>query len=102
MLTEAIKELGRQFPALILPLLTERDQFMVHIMRRLAGRARRVVAVVGAGHLPGIRAEWEAEIDIEAICEVPPPRPTWRWRRLVLLAGGAAAVAVVVARVRQR
>ena len=28
-------------------------------------RASRVVAVVGAGHLPGMRAKWDQEIDIE-------------------------------------
>jgi hypothetical protein len=45
----------QEFPSLIKPLLTERDQFMTFMLRKLAGRADVVVAVVGAGHLQGIR-----------------------------------------------
>jgi pheromone shutdown protein TraB len=101
-LTEAILEFGKEFPSLIMPLLTERDLFMVHIMRKLAGRARSVVAVVGAGHLAGIRENWEREIDVEGICAVPPPRRPWRWGRLLLLGGGVTAVAAVAMRVRHR
>ena len=47
--------LVQEFPSLIKPLLTERDQFMTFMLRKLAGRADVVVAVVGAGHLQGIR-----------------------------------------------
>ena len=46
---------AQEFPSLIKPLLTERDQFMTFMLRKLAGRADTVVAVVGAGHLQGIR-----------------------------------------------
>jgi pheromone shutdown protein TraB len=31
------------------------------------------VAVVGAGHVPGIRANWEAEIDLAELETLPPP-----------------------------
>lgn len=54
-LTEAIREFGKTFPGLIRPLLTERDLYMTHVLQRLAANATTVVAVVGAGHLPGIR-----------------------------------------------
>lgn len=46
---------SQEFPSLILPLLTERDQYMTFMLRKLASRAHTVVAVVGAGHLQGIR-----------------------------------------------
>eukprot|EP00890_Picochlorum_soloecismus_P002791 jgi/Picsp_1/3512/NSC_06350-R1_protein len=74
-LTEAIKEFGKEFPSIVLPLLTERDQFMVHVMRRLASRSSRVVAIVGAGHLKGIREQWEQDLPIEEICRIRPRRP---------------------------
>ena len=45
----------QEFPSLITPLLTERDQYMAFMLRRLASRAHTVVAIVGAGHLQGIR-----------------------------------------------
>ena len=81
-LTEAIREVGKDFPSLLGPLITERDQYMVHVMHQLAGAgvskgdggepvvAETVVAVVGAGHLEGIKKYWEDEIDIERIMQV--------------------------------
>lgn len=45
----------QDFPGLIRPLLVERDQYMAFMLRKLAARAHTVVAVVGAGHLQGIR-----------------------------------------------
>ena len=72
-MTEAFLEMGAAFPALLRPLLEERDEYMVFILRRLAlSRVRRVVAVVGAGHVPGMVAKWEQVIDIEAIAAPPP------------------------------
>ena len=70
-LTEAIREFGKEFPTLIGPLLFERDQYMVHVLRQLSSRGESVVAVVGAGHLEGIQKRWAEEIDINAICEIP-------------------------------
>jgi len=101
-LTEAILEFSKEFPSLMGPLLTERDEFMVHVMRRLSSRARRVVAVVGAGHLEGIRQHWEAEIDIEEICRVPHNRPGRNWGRIVLLAATGAIVVYGASRWRRR
>lgn len=57
-LTQAIREFGKAFPGLVRPLLTERDLYMTCVLRRLAAHATTVVAVVGAGHLPGIRYLW--------------------------------------------
>jgi pheromone shutdown protein TraB len=101
-MTAAIRELGRDFPSLVRPLLEERDEFMVHVLRRLAGHSAAVVAVVGAGHLPGIREKWEMVIDAEALSAAPPPRRGVRWGRLALAATGAAAAALAVARLRRR
>ncbi len=46
---------AQDFPGLIRPLLVERDQYMAFMLRKLSSRAHTVVAVVGAGHLQGIR-----------------------------------------------
>jgi len=56
--------------------------------------------VVGAGHLPGIRANWESEIDVAAISEMPPPRRSVR--PYLLLASGLALSAVVFVRWRRQ
>lgn len=98
-MTEAFKELGREFPQIMAPLIYERDQYMVAVMRQLASSASRVVAVVGAGHLEGIRSNWEADINVEEISQLPPPRRSVR--SYLLLASGLALSAVVVVRWRR-
>jgi len=102
-LTEAIKEVGKDFPSLLGPLITERDQYMTFVMQNMAGKATKVVAVVGAGHLEGIKKHWESEIDIKTIMKIPPKKK--RLRKGVLLLGFAAtgvAVMFGVSRWRQQ
>lgn len=60
--------------------------------------ASRVVAVVAAGRVPGIRAQWEADIDLAAITALPPPRRSVR----VWLWGGAALAVAAGAALRWR
>lgn len=103
-LTDAIKEMGATYPTLIDTLLRERNLYMVHILRRLASRADRVVAVVGAGHLPGMREVWQSEIDIESLVRMPVIRQGSPWGRLVLITSlaGVTASAVWFLRARRR
>ena len=56
--------------------------------------APKVVAVVGAGHLAGIRDNWEAEIDIEEIQRMPPRRRSWV--PMLLLAAGTVTITTFV------
>lgn len=44
-------QLGSKFPQLVTKLVTERDIYMSHILRRCPGPV--VVGVVGLGHLKG-------------------------------------------------
>jgi len=48
-----INELGQEFPGLKAVLIDERDTYLAEKIRRSVGQ--RVVAVVGAGHMDGIR-----------------------------------------------
>lgn len=50
----------QDFPGIVAPLVTERDLFMAYLLRKMAGLAPRVVVVVGAGHLAGIRCGLES------------------------------------------
>ncbi|KAL4427745.1 hypothetical protein ABPG75_001834 [Micractinium tetrahymenae] len=102
-LTEAIREFGKEFPSLLHPLITERDQYMAFMLRKLASRAHTVVAVVGAGHLQGIREHWDKEIDVAEITAMPAERqpPAWRWRRVALLAAGGVLVSTALLRLRR-
>jgi pheromone shutdown-related protein TraB len=78
-LSELMNELGEAMPALKAVLIDERDLFLAEKMRRADGRT--IVAVVGAGHLEGIKnaLTTEREVDLDKINEIPPVSPLWKW-----------------------
>jgi pheromone shutdown-related protein TraB len=78
-LTELMAELGDVMPELKRVLIDERDAFLSQKMREAPGR--KVVAVVGAGHVAGIRAALESggRIDLDAIDRIPPTAPWVKW-----------------------
>lgn len=67
----ALETIGRKMPEVKTTLIDERDQFLMHSIRSAPGK--KVVAVVGAGHVPGIMKNMEKEIDVEEISQIPPP-----------------------------
>jgi pheromone shutdown-related protein TraB len=70
-LESLLAEIGAALPMLKTILIDERDRYLAARIREAPGR--KVVAVVGAGHVPGILANWEAAIDLPALEELPPP-----------------------------
>ncbi|PRW33045.1 traB domain-containing -like [Chlorella sorokiniana] len=70
-LSAAVEQFGNDFPSIVQPLVTERDQYMVYVLRKLALYGDRVVAVVGAGHLKGITEHWEDEIELDKLTRLP-------------------------------
>jgi pheromone shutdown-related protein TraB len=66
-----LSEVGQSMPAIRHALIDERDLYLAEKIRTAPGR--KIVAVVGAGHVPGIMAHWEAPIDLAAL-EVLPPK----------------------------
>ncbi|KAK9817743.1 hypothetical protein WJX72_001538 [[Myrmecia] bisecta] len=101
--TEAIKELGQEFPQLLQPLIHERDQHIVWQLRLAATKATKIVVVVGAGHLPGIRANWDnPDIDYEEITRMPEKKTSIiTWRRVALVSVSGAAIAALCFRLRR-
>lgn len=77
-LSAMMEELGQAMPGLIQTLIYERDLFLAAKILEAGGE--RVVAVVGAGHVEGIRRALESgrQEDIEAINLVPPVSPLWK------------------------
>lgn len=78
-LTEMMQELAAFMPGLKRVLIDERDLYMVESIRSSEGET--VVAVVGAGHLQGIRAALEDDIPIvlSELERLPPPSPVGKW-----------------------
>jgi pheromone shutdown-related protein TraB len=65
-----LSEIGESLPELRRILIDERDQYLAHKIRTAPGKS--IVAVVGAGHVPGIKKCWNKAADIKALEEIPP------------------------------
>ena len=65
-----LSEIGKTLPELRRILIDERDMYLTEKIRSAPGK--RIVAVVGAGHVPGIKRGWNEEIDLNALDELPP------------------------------
>jgi pheromone shutdown-related protein TraB len=65
-----LAEVGKSLPALKSILIDERDQYLAEKIRTAPGN--KIVAVVGAGHIPGIQKNWDSDIDIRALEQLPP------------------------------
>jgi pheromone shutdown-related protein TraB len=65
-----LAEVGKSLPALKSILIDERDQYLAEKIRTAPGN--KIVAVVGAGHIPGIQKYWNSDIDTRALEQLPP------------------------------
>jgi len=65
-----LSEIGETLPELRRILIDERDKYLTEKIRSAPGK--RIVAVVGAGHVPGIKRDWNETIDLNALDELPP------------------------------
>lgn len=77
--SDLVAELGKELPALKTALIDERDAYLAEEIRRAEGA--RVVAIVGAGHVEGIRDRLvrEDRPDIAELKTIPPVSPVWKW-----------------------
>lgn len=69
-LQTVLAEVEKSHPVIREILIDERDQFLCEKIRTAPGE--KIVAVVGAGHVPGIKKYLEEAIDIDALNELPP------------------------------
>lgn len=65
-----LAEVGKSLPELKEILIDERDQYLAEKIRKAPGE--KIVAVVGAGHIPGIKKHWNADIDLNSLEQMPP------------------------------
>lgn len=65
-----LKEFTESFPKLKTPLIDERDQYLAQKIKEAPGK--KVVAVLGAAHVPGITEEIHKEHDLKRLNERPP------------------------------
>jgi pheromone shutdown-related protein TraB len=78
MLTAALDEVAKKTPVIKSVLLDERDAYMARKISDLDGE--KILAVVGAGHVKGIMAQFGKDIDLAALEYVPLKKKSiWGW-----------------------
>ncbi|MCD6153180.1 MAG: TraB/GumN family protein [Syntrophobacterales bacterium] len=66
----ALKTFGKKAPEVKMTLIDERDEYLAHSITHAPGS--KIVAVVGAGHVPGTLKHLGREIDLFDITKIPP------------------------------
>jgi len=89
-LNEMMAELGKAMPVLKTVLIDERDGYLTQKMTDAPGQ--KIVSVVGAGHMGGIKSSLEKneKINLEEIEQIPPSSP---WTKII---GWAIPVIIIL------
>ncbi len=88
-LEEVLREFGALLPNLRRTLIDERDVYLAQKIREVNGK--RIVAVVGAAHVPGIKRHINTPSDLGPLTIVPPKSLTLRaigWSIPLLIVAG--------------
>ena len=96
-LSELMNELGRVMPALRRVLIDERDAYLAQRIRETEGK--KVVVVVGAGHVLGMRVALSCDVPVnmQAITEIPEVPTIWKvlgWGLPALLIASIVGIAL--------
>ncbi|EQD60825.1 TraB family protein, partial [mine drainage metagenome] len=100
MLEDAFGEFARDSATLFRSLIGERDRFMAASLQQQVERApqvRRVLVVIGAGHLAGLsqmlrEGEWQAQRELLELNRIPPAS---RWPKWIAIGMVLALFAVI-------
>ncbi|MGC4020343.1 MAG: TraB family protein [Muricomes sp.] len=68
---EMMKVFADEFPRLKKPFIDERDSFLISAIREAKGK--KIVGVVGAAHVAGMKARLHEKVDREELAKLPPP-----------------------------
>ena len=97
LLSELLAQLGRDLPELKEVLIDERDTFLAEKIKETPGA--KLVAVVGAGHVAGIKRalHLDQRRRLPTISTIPPISPVWKtlaWAVPALILGSLAYIAL--------
>ncbi|XP_020232402.1 traB domain-containing protein isoform X1 [Cajanus cajan] len=90
-----IRVASKEFPTLMETVVHERDRYMATTLLQVASRNSLVVAVVGKGHLQGIKKHWKKTV-WEDLMSVPSPKPAVSAIRILTSVGVAVAGVAIV------
>jgi pheromone shutdown-related protein TraB len=95
---DVMQTFAEQLPTLKTPLIDERDQYLAASIAKAPGR--RIVAVVGAAHVPGVERRLERDVDTSSLDVIPPAPARAHVLPLVFpLCGLAVAAAALLGRI---
>ncbi|MGE6413581.1 TraB/GumN family protein [Planococcus kocurii] len=89
-LNAVMNDFTQSFPKLKEPLIDERDQYLAQKIKEAPGQ--KIVAVLGAAHVPGIIKEVHNEHDLEELSKVPAKS---KWPKVIGWAIPLALVAMI-------
>jgi pheromone shutdown-related protein TraB len=69
MLNAMLNDLTVNFPKLKIPLIDERDQYLAQKIKEAPGN--KIIAVLGAAHVPGIKEEIRRDHDLAPLTQLP-------------------------------
>lgn len=97
MLSELLSEMGESFPEVKRVLIDERDIYLSEKIKACQGNL--VVAVVGAGHIAGMKAVFNRnnQEKIDEISTIPPVSKGWKfvgWSLPILILGSIATIGI--------
>jgi len=72
MLSSVLGEIREELPTIGQVLISERDQYLANKIKSAPGK--KVLAVLGGAHVPGVIEEINKEQDMEAITTIPPKK----------------------------
>ena len=90
-LSSMMEAFAEELPQVHKPLIDERDHYLVAKMRACGGK--NVLAVVGAGHVNGMKRYYKDEIDTDELDKRPSPSIVWKlvkWLFPLIVIGGIA------------
>ncbi|GLT37439.1 hypothetical protein SLA2020_117570 [Shorea laevis] len=96
MLTLVIQEMSKEFPTLMETLVHERDQYMSSSLLKVAREHSSVVAVIGKGHLQGIKQHWKQPVSVNDLLEVPSQKPALSALKIITSIGVAVAGVAII------
>ncbi len=96
-LSELMDEMGETLPDVKRVLIDERDIYLCEKIKRTSGK--RLVAVVGAGHVEGIKKTFtqDCSSELERITTIPPISGVWKaigWSIPLLIVGSLITIGV--------
>jgi pheromone shutdown-related protein TraB len=81
-LTEAIESMAKEFPGVKSVLIDERDEYLAAKIAETD--AETIVAVVGAGHVPGIKEKINTAVDLPKLEVIPPPGKVGKYLKWII------------------